>query len=142
MNLVDFSRKGGLAKSAAKTKANRAKMKFFWKQVRAGRLAPPRRRRRFPDAITALARTYIWWMTPEEALMLPRRVAAQVMDIGTMEDCATVQTFFGRREMGAVLRNAAPGWFRDRSWTYWHYRLGLTPWGDEPPPVPVRTCHE
>ena len=43
-----FSRKGGKAKSARKTKANRAKASAYWKSVRSGEIAPPRRHRRPP----------------------------------------------------------------------------------------------
>jgi hypothetical protein len=41
----DVSRKGGLARSSAKTAANRAKAAAFWRDVRAGRRPSPRRQR-------------------------------------------------------------------------------------------------
>ena len=34
------------------------------------------------DALRRLARKYVWWKTPEEAVAMPRRVIAQVMNIG------------------------------------------------------------
>lgn len=43
------SRKGGRARSAAKTAANRAKAAAYWNAVRAGRRQPPARPRRPPD---------------------------------------------------------------------------------------------
>jgi uncharacterized protein len=49
-----FSRKGGKARSAAKTAANRIKARNFWEDVRQGRRPPPRRPRR-PPAAHALA---------------------------------------------------------------------------------------
>jgi hypothetical protein len=139
VDLSEFSRKGGRAKSAAKTSANRAKMSAFWQKVRRGELPPPRRHRKFPDSIRTLARRYVWWQPPDESLSLPLRVAAQVMDIGTLEDCAVLRRYFGLRELRRTLNQAEPGWFRPRSWTYWHYRLGLTKWGGDPPPLPERT---
>jgi hypothetical protein len=139
MELSAFSRKGGLARSVAKTAANRTKMTVFWRKVRRGELPPPRRYRRYPDSIRALARRYVWWLSPDESLALPWRVVAQVMDIGTMADCATIESHFGRQAMRDTLKHAAPGWFRERSWVFWHYRLGLTRWGDEPPALPTRS---
>jgi len=139
VDLHEFSRKGGRAKSAAKTAANRAKMASFWQKVRRGELPTPRRSRNFPESIHELARRYIWWQPSNEALAFPLRVVAQVMNIGTVADCIAMEKFFGRAAMRSALRRAEPGWFRDRSWTFWHYRLGLTKWGDEPPPIPIRS---
>lgn len=33
-----------------------------------------------------LARKYVWWKTPDEALQFPQRVIAQVMNIGDYDD--------------------------------------------------------
>jgi predicted nucleotidyltransferase len=44
-----LSRRGGKARSARKTKANRAKAAAYWKAVREGQAAPPRRHRRPPS---------------------------------------------------------------------------------------------
>ena len=46
-----FSRKGGKARSARKTQANRAKAKAYWQSVRAQRVAPPRRYRKPPGIL-------------------------------------------------------------------------------------------
>jgi uncharacterized protein len=43
-----FSRKGGLARSDRKTRANRAKAAAYWKAVRNGQAAPPHRYRKPP----------------------------------------------------------------------------------------------
>jgi hypothetical protein len=139
MKLSAFSRRGGQVKSVAKTAANRAKMSAFWRKVRRGELPPPRRYRKFPDPIRALARRYVWWLSPDESLALPLRVVARVMDIGTMADCATIESHFGCPVMRNALKRAEPGWFRERSWAFWHYRLGLIMWGGEPPPLPKRS---
>ena len=50
-----FSRKGGKARSARKTQANRAKAAAYWKSVRAGRVAAPRRHRK-PPALEEIRR--------------------------------------------------------------------------------------
>jgi predicted nucleotidyltransferase len=49
---LTFSRRGGKARSAAKTAANRKKAKAYWKAVRAGALPPPQRRRTPPSPET------------------------------------------------------------------------------------------
>jgi predicted nucleotidyltransferase len=52
---VTVSRRGGRARSSAKTAANRAKIIKYWKAVRAGRLPAPYRPRT-PPADEAIAR--------------------------------------------------------------------------------------
>lgn len=138
-SLTEFSRKGGQARSAAKTAANRAKMAAYWLKVRQGELPPPRRHRVFPKSIHEIARRYIWWQSSKKSLASPLRVVAQVLNIGTAADCVVLEKYFGPDAMREALRRAEPGWFRDRAWTYWHYRLGLTPWGEEPPSMPNRS---
>jgi hypothetical protein len=55
-----FSRKGGQARSARKTRANRAKAIAYWEAVRGGQIAPPRRHRKPPaiDEIRAKLAPY------------------------------------------------------------------------------------
>lgn len=84
-----------------------------------------------------LARKYIWWKSPEEALRNPQRIIAQVMNLG---DCADVQLLtnrLGHEPFRNALEEADAGQFSERSWIYWHYRLGLSGVG-EVPPLPVR----
>ena len=52
MNHVAFSRKGGKARSAKKTAANRAKAIAYWNAVRSGRHAAPRHLRMPPTLET------------------------------------------------------------------------------------------
>ncbi|WP_312283631.1 hypothetical protein [Candidatus Igneacidithiobacillus taiwanensis] len=85
-----------------------------------------------------MAARYIWWKTPEEALCYPDRLIAQVMDIGTLEDILGLERLMGKGRLADVLRHAEAGWFRPQSWAYWHYRLGLTKFDEEPPPEPQR----
>jgi len=47
-----------------------------------------------PNALKPLASKYIWWKTPDEAVAMPERVIAQVMNIG---DYADVPAFPVRR---------------------------------------------
>ena len=84
-----------------------------------------------------LAKRYIWWLTPGEALEYPQRVIAQVMDLGTFEDIHELVGTVGEESLRQALQNAEAGQFRPRSWSYWQYILnGLA--DDALPPLPVR----
>lgn len=84
-----------------------------------------------------LAKRYVWWKTPEQALVFPRRVIAQVMDIGDYQDVLAMAAQLGDEQLKDVLAHAEAGQFSPRSWAYWHYRLGLAE-VDQVPPVPTR----
>ncbi|MEB0137051.1 hypothetical protein QN362_17080 [Actimicrobium sp. CCC2.4] len=77
-------------------------------------------------ALRPYASKYIWWKTPDEAMLLPERVVAQVMNIGDYSDVQTVANRIGDTYLRYVLQHVAIGQFSERSWAYWHYRLGLT----------------
>ena len=89
---------------------------------------------REPDAqlFTRLAAKYIWWKTPDEALTLPQRVYAQVMDIGDFADVQLLANALGDDALRDVVKQAQAGQFNPRSWTYWHYRLGMAELGHVP----------
>jgi hypothetical protein len=90
-----------------------------------------------PQALKPLASKYIWWKTPEEAVLMPDRVIAQVMDIGDYTDVQTLACEVGDEVLRDVLTHAQAGQFSARSWTYWHYRLDLACSG-QVPALPVR----
>ena len=69
---------------------------------------------------------YIWWDSAEQAVQQPERVVAQVKDIGEFDDCRILEQEFGVEYLQHVLSIAEPGWFRGRSWSWWHARVGLT----------------
>ena len=87
--------------------------------------------------LTALAGKYVWWLTPAEAMELPARVVAQVMNIGVFEDVRIMAETLGDDCLRSVLQHAEAGQFNNRSWAYWHYRLGLAE-PDQVPPQPIR----
>ena len=89
------------------------------------------------DALKHLAAKYIWWKTPDEAVAMPERVIAQVMNIGDYADVQALATRVGDDTLRAVLTHAEAGQFSPRSWAYWHYRLGLAS-VDHVPAAPVR----
>lgn len=90
------------------------------------------------DFLRLMAGKYLWWKTPEEALTMPDRIIAQVMNLGTFDDVEQLAALFGDERLGEVLTRAEPGVFDERSWAYWHYRLGLAE-PEKLPPMPVRT---
>lgn len=84
------------------------------------------------DLLKRFAHKYIWWKTPEEAITRPERIAAQVMNIGDYDDVQFLVHEAGEAYLSEVLIHAEAGQFNPRSWTYWHYRLGLSDPGKVP----------
>jgi hypothetical protein len=89
------------------------------------------------DTMRRLARRYVWWKTPDDTLIMPERVAAQVMNIGDYDDVQALVALVGDDYPRDVLRRAEIGQFSARSWAYWHYRLGLAE-PEKVPPMPSR----
>jgi hypothetical protein len=84
------------------------------------------------------AARYIWWEAPEKAIRRPIRVVAQVMNIGDYDDVQRMLSVLGADPFKEAIRTGEPGWFTERSWGYWCYRLGITEPGDALPPIPQR----
>lgn len=89
------------------------------------------------ESLKSLAGKYIWWKRPEEAVVMPERVIAQVMNIGDYSDVQALASQVGDEVLRDVLTHAEAGQFNERSWAYWHYRLGLSSVGHVPA-MPVR----
>ncbi len=100
----------------------------------------PGRPRKQPRAeerlLRSLARRYIWWLAPGEALARPNFVATQVMEMGDYEDVLKLEATLGREALVRALREAEAGRLSERSWIYWHHRLGVA--GRRIPPLPWR----
>lgn len=90
-----------------------------------------------PVLVKRMAQRYVWWQPTEAFLADSRRVIAQVMDVGTLEDIQELVNTVGRNRLIGVLKQARPGWFRPRSWAFWHTALGRTTAG-RIPPIPSR----
>jgi len=84
-----------------------------------------------------LARTYIWWMTPEQAMENPKRVMAQVMNLGTGQDREVLESLVDAETLKSVLQGAKAGWFTQKRWIFWHVRLKVCD-SDKVPPLPKR----
>ena len=89
------------------------------------------------EFLKPLARRYVWWKTPDEAVAMPERVIAQVMNIGDYSDVQALVSQVGEEILREILIHAEAGQFDERSWAYWHYRLGLSD-VDQVPALPVR----
>ena len=104
-------------------------------------LAPTRARKGTgpsPVLMKRMAQRYVWWQPPGTSVADPRRVIAQVMDVGTLEDIQTLAKGVGRNTLIGVMKQARPGWFRPRSWAFWHIALGLATDDSRIPPIPSR----
>lgn len=88
-------------------------------------------------ALLPFARRYIWWKSAAEALAQPRRVIAQVMNLGDHRDVEALARIVGEGVLRDVLEHAVAGQFGERAWAYWHYRLGVAELG-QVPPLPER----
>jgi hypothetical protein len=91
-----------------------------------------------PESLKPFASKYIWWKTPQEAVDMPERVIAQVMNMGDYADVQALATQVGDAVLQEVLAHAQAGQFNERSWgLLGHYRLGLSR-EDQVPALPVR----
>jgi hypothetical protein len=87
--------------------------------------------------LRTLARRYVWWLSPAAALARPNFIATHVMEMGDYDDVLKLEATLGREAMVRALREAEAGRLSERSWIYWHHRLGLT--RGRIPPLPRRT---
>ena len=92
--------------------------------------------RALPDnlELRTLARRVVWFKSPSDALSMPAHFMAHVLTYGTHEDVSVLRRFVSDDELRDALAGAPPGVFDDRSWAYWHLKLGRYP----PPPLPTR----
>ena len=84
------------------------------------------------ELMSRLAAKYIWWKPASLAMEQPQRVAAQVMELGDWDDVVQLCESEGEDFLRDVLQHAQPGQLSERSWHYWHYRLGLAQPGAVP----------
>jgi len=82
-------------------------------------LAPTRARKGTgpsPFLMKRMAQRYVWWQPTESSAADPRRVIAQVMDVGTLEDIQALVKGVGRNTLIGVMNQALPGRLRTRTW--------------------------
>jgi hypothetical protein len=95
----------------------------------------PRLRRREPEQrlLRELASKYLWWLAPAQAAARPGLAVTQTMELGDFADQRRLEAALGRARLALALRNAEAGRLSERSWAYWHFRLGLAEPGHVPP---------
>lgn len=81
-----------------------------------------------------VAERVVWFQSPAETLRNPVLFLNHAMIWGMLEDLRVVRAHFTDDDLRDALRNAHPGVFDARSWSYWHLMLDLGP----APPLPVR----
>jgi hypothetical protein len=90
------------------------------------------------EALSAMARRYLWWEHGRADAVPRRRVIAQLMNVGDYDDVLRMLDLLGEVPFRDALAHAQAGWFNPRSWSYWHLRLGLRKPGERTPPLPLR----
>ena len=81
-----------------------------------------------------LARRYVWWQPPEQALAHLDHLLCQMMQLATWEDMRAARRLLGDDAFRRALKAAPAGILDPRSWNYWHLVL----FGQPPPPLPTR----
>jgi|SRR6185312_3162235 len=89
------------------------------------------------ENLLRVAKSVIWFEEPGQSLRDPDRFLAYLMTYGSLEEFLVAARHFPEESFKAALRNAPPGIFDIRSWTFWnlHY-FGHVP------PLPARKFPE
>ncbi len=82
-----------------------------------------------------VAKRVVWFKKPEDTLKNPYHFLAYLMTFGTVEDVKVVRQYLTDADFVEALKNAPPGIFDERSWTYWHLVLCQK---NPAPPMPIR----
>ena len=81
-----------------------------------------------------VARRMVWFKPAEEALADAALFLSYAMTYGTVDDLRVILAHYTDDQLRWALRSGLPGIFDERSWAYWHARLGVEP----VPDLPVR----
>jgi hypothetical protein len=73
--------------------------------------------------LATLAQRYLWWQRPDGVSHAPVRMIAQIMHLGTYDDIRQLEALVGEVALADTMRRSQPGWFDDRSWSFWRGRL-------------------
>lgn len=77
------------------------------------------------DLLAELGQKYMWWAPIGDEPHSPKRVIAQIMNVGTYQDIRRLEAALGFPRLADVMVHAEPGWFSPRSWSFWRGRLLL-----------------
>lgn len=90
------------------------------------------------DEVRRLAARYCWDMKIDEALEHPGRVILRAMNLGTWDDVLAIERTFGNAVLRNLIEESTIGALSPKSWSFWHYRLGITGSGMDVPTMPIR----
>ena len=85
-------------------------------------------------ALDQLAKRYVWWQPTLWAYQHPDIFLSNVMNLGSWDDIQLLQANLSPPTLKAILKTNLAGQFSQRSWDYWHYKLGYK----KVPPLPKR----
>ena len=88
-------------------------------------------------AMENIAREYVWWYSPQEALKNTDYFLLHVMNLATWEDAQKVLAHYGTAPFVHALHDALPGALTEKSWVFWHHWFNLPP-----KPYPVRKLNQ
>ncbi|MCY4183337.1 MAG: hypothetical protein OXF43_10700 [Gammaproteobacteria bacterium] len=86
-----------------------------------------------PD-LRAVAKKVVWFKTADKTLDDEVFFLNHAMTFGDVSDVLLIRKHYDDDALRNALRNAHPGIFDPRSWTYWHLVLGISP----TPAMPTR----
>lgn len=81
-----------------------------------------------------IARNVVWFKRPEDTLKDAKLFLTHLMTYGTLREIRAALDYFSEKDFEAVLDDAYPGIFDERSWTFWNLRYQHEP----VPPLPTR----
>jgi hypothetical protein len=84
--------------------------------------------------LSVLARKYVWWEQPAEALSHRSLFLCQLMQLGAWDDVQAVRAELGDDAFREALERAPPGILDAKSWNYWNRFYKRVP----VPPAPKR----
>jgi hypothetical protein len=86
------------------------------------------------DELKKAAARCLWYKPAEVAITDPIDFTAHVLTYGLHEDVKALRLQLNDDELRDALAQAPSGVFDERSWSYWHFKLGQYP----APPMPMR----
>lgn len=79
----------------------------------------------YHEQLFAIARTYVWWKSPEETLKDTSYFLWHVMNSADWNDAMSVLEILGPDAFREALRACAPGALNKKSWEFWHLFLDI-----------------
>lgn len=77
------------------------------------------------QGLLMLAKKYIWWKPPEEALLALDALYAQVLELGTWKDVEILLAIVDKEQLIRVLKNPPKGVISEKSSIYWFKRFNI-----------------